>query len=517
MRVIRHLFLALAGPALLLAPAPLPAAPAPGDDLLATFAGGELRFSEVGDPGFPELRGEARSAAICAASYREIYARIGARKGLDKTAAFSVELAAARRRLAAELYRRKRQPNFAARLTAAELEAEWQRRSLPGGDLHQPGQIDMDVLYLRCSVLPAERGACAQRAAEIDAQLHAGVPFIDLVGAERERSGNANGSYSAAPLEKLSSELRQLAEATPAHSLSPWLEVPHGLFRLQVLDRRGAGPRPLFTVEPQLRRELAERRVREWEEAERRRLDPRGRASCEEALAAAAERAGDTRDPAFAAALAGEKARLLASAAYAADREARPSDSQLEAERQARAAELEELVLLIFALPFGERPGDAKASYTRAGEVADALTRGAANLPAALAALPAGFPDLRVEQVGPLRRREIEEALPDFAKALAGAGAGTWRGPIPLATEGLWHLVREDRGVGARPPEAGGRSLAFVAVLQRAVPPLSQLRRELLRPKLAELEGGGVYCRELLSSRFALEILPPAPEAGVAR
>lgn len=517
MRVFRHLALALAAPALLLAPATLPAA-ALGEDLLATFEGGELRFSEVGDPGFPELRGEARSAAICAASYREIYARIGARKGLDKTAAFSAELAAARRRLAAELYRRKRQPNFAARLTAAEVEAEWQRRSLPGGDLHQPGQIDMDVLYLRCSVLPAERRACAQRAAQIDSLLESSVPFIDLVGAERERSGNANGSYSGAPLERLSSELRQLAEATPARGLSPWLEVPHGLFRLQVLDRRGAGPRPLFTVEPQLRRELAERRVREWEEGERRRLDPRGRASCEATLAAAAEKAGDTRDPAFAAALAREKVRLLASAAYAADREARPNDRQLEAERQARTAELEELVLLVFAFPFGDKPGDAKASYAKAGEIADALTRGAADLPAALGALPARFPELRVEQLGPLRRREIEKALPDFAKALAGAGAGTWRGPIPLATEGLWHLVRGDRGAGLDPTEAGGsRSLAFVAVLQRAVPPVAQLRRELLRPKLAELEAGGVYCRELLSSRFALEILPPAPEAGVAR
>ncbi len=521
-RALRQLPLAL----LALAPA------AAGDELLARYQGGELRSSEMQDPLFAELRGEPRSAAVCAAGYREIYARTGAQKGLEKNAEFVAELAAARRRLAAELYRRKRQPNFEHRLTAAEVEAEWQRRSQPGGDLYQPGQIDMDVLYLRCSVLPAERRACAERAAAIDARLAKGVPFIDLVGEERQQSGNANGSYSGAPLEKLSDELRELAQATPARGLSPWLEVPNGLFRLQVLDRRGAGPRPFFLVEQQVRRELAEQRVREWEDAERRRLDPRGKGSCEEMLAAAAEKAGDTRDPAFLAALAAEKSRLLAAHAYAADAASRPADAQLENERRARTAELEELVLLVFALPFAETPGGPPgealggkpSGYAKAGRIAEILTRGAADLPGTLGALPSLFPELRIEQVGPLRRREIEAGLPGFTKALAGAGAGTWRGPIPLATAGLWHLVQpEGSGAAPEPPggggagEGGGRSLAFVAVLQRSVPPLAQLRRDLLEPKIAELESGGVYCRELLARRFGFEILAAPPGKGVAR
>lgn len=490
-------------------------AAAADDPLLARYRGGELRQSQLhlAPEAFAELAGERRSAAICGAAYRTIYGELGARRGLEQSPEVAAALAAARRRLAAELFRRKRMPNFAGRLSAGEIEAEWRRRAAPGGDLYFPGQIDMDVLYVRCSVLPDERAACAARAAELDQRLKRGEPFIDLVAEERQRSGAANGSYSGTPLDRLSSDLRQLAENTPREGLSAWLEAPHGLFRLQVLGRRGAGPRPLPVVEAQVRQELAESRQQAWEEEERKRLDPRSKAPIEEVLAAAAEQAGDTRDKAFLAELEAQKRRLLAAAAFATDKASRPADAELEALRTARRGELEELVLLVFALPFGE----PKAAYARAGEIAAALRAGEADLPAALAALPARFGELRVEQVGPLRRQVIAESLPEFAKSLEGAAAGTWRGPIPLATEGLWHLLRP-----AEEPAAGdlaafdpvaGRSLAFVAVLQRSVPPLRQLRRELLGPKIEELENGGVYCRELLGRRYQLEILPD-PDAG---
>lgn len=462
------------------------------DPVLAHYSGGEVRASE--------LRGAAGEAAICAAAYREIYGRLARDKKLDQQEAFAAEIEAARRRMAADYYRSRRQPGFESRVKPAELEAEWKRRSAPGGDFHWPGQVDMDVLYLRCGVLPAERRACLERAQQIDKRLARGTAFVDLVGEERERSGNANGSYSGAPLDKLGAELRQLALATTPPSLSPWLEVPHGLFRISVLDHRGAGSRPLVQVEEQLRRELGEKSWRAYEENQQRRAAPRSKASFEEYLAGAAELSGDTRQPAFVAAFEAEKERLLAARAYAGDRAARPNDEALEKERRARADELEELVLLVFAFPFGE----PRAAYAKAGEIAQTLDAGAADLPAALAALPARFPELRVEQVGPLRRRAIEAALPDFGKALAGAPAGSWRGPIRLAREGLWHLVHPAESA----PAPRGRSLAFVAVLRRAVPPLGQLRQELLRPRIAELEAGGPYCRELLGRRFGLEILP---------
>ena len=486
-------------------------APAAADDpLLARFKGGELRTSEARSSGVAELRGEARSAAVCGAAYRKIFSRIGAQKGLDQQEEFLAELAAARRRLAAAVYRKKRQPNFENRLDAAELEAEWKKRSQQGGDLYQPGVIDMDVLYLRCSVLPAERRACFARAAELDQRLAQGESFVDLIGEERGRSGNANGSYSGTPLERLNADLRELAEKTAPRSFSPWLEAPHGLFRLRVQGRRGAGARPLFLVEDQLRRELAEKRLRAWEEEERRRLDPRSKASIEEILEAAADQAGDTAEAAFIEQLETERQSLLARRAYLGDKASRPSDSELESLRSARAEELEELVLLIYALPANE----LEKAYRRAGEIAEALTAGAADLPATLAALPGRFAGLRVEQIGPMRRQLITAALPDFAKALAGAAAGTWRGPIPLEGEGLWHLMQGEVPEGP----AGGRSLAFVAVLQRSLPPLPQLREELLEPRLAELEAGGVYCRELLGRRFALEILPgPSPTAATVR
>ncbi len=279
-----------------------------------------------------------------------------------------------------------------------------------------------------------------------------------------------------------------------------------------MLGRRGAGPRPLAVLEAQLRRELAEKRREAWEEEERRRLDPRSKAGIEELLAAAADRAGDTRDKAFLADFAAEKRRLLAAAAYAGDKASRPADPQLEALRQERRTELEELVLLVFAFPFG----DAKSAYRKAGEIAAALEAGAADLPAALAALPMRFTELRVEQVGPLRLARVAEALPDFAHTLDGAGAGTWRGPIPLGHRGFV-ASGAARSAAAEAEDPGGRSLAFVAVLQRSLPPLAQLRRELLQPKIAELEEGGVYCRELLGRRFGLEILPDPGGAGTAR
>jgi hypothetical protein len=469
----------------------LPAAAAAEDPVLARYHGGELRASE--------LRGEAGEAAICAAAYREIYGRLARDRKLDQDEALAAELEAKRRRMAADLYRQRRQPGFESRVTQAEIEAEWKRRSAPGGEFHWPGQVDMDVLYLRCGVLPAERQACLERARQIDKRLARGTAFVDLVGEEREKSGNANGTYSGTPLDKLGAELRQLAQSTTPQSLSPWLEAPHGLFRIAVWGQRGAGARPLVQVEQQLRRELGEKAWRAYEENQRRRSEARDR-GFDDYLAAAAELSGDARQPALVAAFEAEKERLLAARAYVGDRASRPKDELLEKERQARAGELEELVLLVFAFPFGE----PRAAYAKAGEIAQALTAGAADLPAALAALPSRFPELRIEQVGPLRHRAIENALPEFAKAIEGAPAGSWRGPIKLAREGLWHLVHPAEE--APPPR--GRSLAFVAVLQRAVPPLAQLRQELLQPHVAELEAGGPYCHELLGRRFGLEILP---------
>lgn len=464
------------------------------DGVLARYKGGELRAAELRED-LRELDSARRAALICGATYREIYSREARRAGFDQQPEFQQELSQIGRRLAAETYRKKRQPNFEVRLQAAEIEAEWRRRSQPGGDLHDPGLADMDVLFLRCGVLPQERQSCWARATEINRRLREGEAFADIVTEERVRSGNANGSYAGAPLARLATELRMLAARTQRHALSPWLEAPHGLFRLQVLAHRGAGPRPLHEVEELVRRELVERRLREWEEAERRRLAPKSKEPIDEILASAAEKAGDTQDAFYVGRLAAEKERLLARQAVLADRVARPADAELEAQREARSTELEEMVLLMFLLPMGE------GAYTTAGEIAETLTRGAGQLPATLAALPKTFPALRVEQVGPLRFRRIEEALPDLGKSLAQAPAGTWRGPIPLEAKGLWHLLREEQ------TGAGESSLAFVAVLQRAVPPLSALRGELLEPFVAELESGGARCHEVLKRRFAFEIL----------
>ncbi len=494
--------------------------PAAGDDpVLARWQGGELRASALAMnlDLFAELRGERRAAAVRGAAFREIYGGLGARKGLDQGPELKAALAAARRKLAADLYRKKRQPNFENRVTAAEIEAEWRRRSAPGGDLFYPGQIDMDVLYLRCSVLPAERQACAARAAEVDQRLKSGQPFIELVAEERQHSGNANGSYSGRP-------------ARPAFARPPPAGRKHPAARAFVLARAAARPLPAAGARPPRRRG--------------RGRSARSKRSCAASWASAGCAPGKRRSAGAATRVRGKPSkssskrpptrpatpatrlswppsppngrRLLAAAAYAADKAARPTDPQLETERRARAGELEELVLLIFAFPFS----DPKTSYAKAGKIAQALTAGAADLPAALAALPARFAELRVEQVGPLRRKLVEEALPDFAKTLDGADAGSWRGPIPLATEGLWHLVQPASGEpgSAASDPAGGRFLAFVAVLQRSVPPLGQLRAELLQPKIAELEAGGIYCRELLGRRFQLAILPaPDPAAGIVR
>ena len=474
------------------------AAAGPQEKVLARYQGGELRASELKE----DLRGldpERRAAAICAGVYREIYGRQARRAGIAERPEFQQELEKIARRLAAATYRKKRQPNFEMRLKDAEVEEEWRRRSRPGGDLYDPGVADMDVLFLRCGTLTQERKPCWARAAEIDHRLREGEPFAEIVNEERLRSGNANGSYAGAPLARLAADLRELALRTQRQTFSPWLEAPHGLFRLQVLARRGAAPRPLAEVEKSLRLEMAETRLREWEAAERRRLAPKSKDDIDEVLAQAAEQAGDTQEAAYLEQLGEEKDRLLARWSLLADRAARPQDAELEAQRQARSAELEELVLLIFFLPAGD------GAYATAGEIAETLTRGAGQLPATLAALPTRFADLRVEQVGPLRLRQIEATLPELGKSLAGAAAGTWRGPIPLESQGLWHLLHKE-GEGA-----GGNSLAFVAVLQRTVPPLSVLRSELLEPFVHELESGGPLCHDVLKRLFALEILPAEP------
>lgn len=474
------------------------AASTPQEKVLARYQGGELRASELKE----DLRGldpERRAAAICAGVYREVYGRQARREGIAERPEFQQELATIGRRLAAATYRKKRQPNFELRLKDAEVEEEWRRRSQPGGDLHDPGVADMDVLFLRCGTLPQERKPCWARAAEIDRRLREGEPFAEIVNEERLRSGNANGSYAGAPLARLAADLRELALRTQRQTFSSWLEAPHGLFRLQVLARRGAAPRPLAEVETMLRQEMAETRLREWEDAERRRLAPRSKDDIDEILAQAAEQAGDTQEAAYLERLGEEKERLLAKWSLLADRAARPTHAELEAQRQAQSAELEELVLLIFLLPAGD------GAYATAGEIAETLTRGAGQLPATLAALPVRFEDLRVEQVGPLRLRQIEATLPELGKSLAGAAAGTWRGPIPLESKGLWHLLHEER------EGAGGSSLAFVAVLQRTVPPLSAVRAELLEPFVQAIEAGGPLCHDVLKRRFALEILPAQP------
>jgi len=489
-----------------------------GKGVLAHYQGGEVRTADL-EASLDGIFGEERAERICSAAYRKIYSQRALRQGLDKKPEFVAALAQARKQAAAALYRKKRQPGFAARVKETEIAEEWARRSQPGGDLYEPGLVDMDVIYLRCSVLPAERQACTARAQEIDRRLREGESFTDLVSEERKISGNANGSYSSAPLAKLSDELRELALRTPRRDLSPWLVAPHGLFRLRVLSRHGAGPRPLAEVSEQVRREIAERNLRQWEEAERFRLDKRSRAGIDEILAAAAERAGDTAGPAFRATLAAAKVRLLAELALRADHEALPSKEDLEQERQARSSELEDWVLLVFVLP----AADSDAGYGRAGEIAEALTAGAAHLPATLAALPNSFPELRVEQVGPLRRRTLEELSPEIGRALAGTQVGSWRGPIPLASEGLWHLLQKPVSAGSEVPGAAAgsngspRSLAFVALLGATLPPLGQLREELLTPFVEELSSGGVRCRTLLGQRFGLEIMPaPDPAAGIS-
>lgn len=481
------------------------------DRLLARWRGGELRestyLSRYGES--RDLTPDQIETSVCKASFREIYATIARAQGLDQKPAFQEESARRQQKRLASLWLAGRRAEVAAGIGDHDLETEWRRRGAPGGDLHLADAVDLEVLYLRCGLRPAERQACRERATAIDVELAAGRDFGELATAESARSGKASGRFLNVSLGRLNADLRQAATAAAVLEPTPWIEEPHGLFRLRLLARQPrSAPRASF--EPQLRADLIAARLAELVEKERLRLALPKEASAEDIAATAARELGLGRDESFRRALELELDWWLADQAFLADREVLADDATLMASLTAKSASFEEVELELLLLPAGD---NKRQALERAGLLEEALQTGSGDLAARFTELAASFPETRREHIGPLRLARLGRQVPPLAKPLETLAAGSWRGPIPLAVASVEQALGQDT-----PPADRNESyvtFAFVHLKRRFLPPLDAVRDELYREQRNRLGGGVDAFLAQMQKRWAFELLPAekAPDA----
>jgi len=476
------------------------------DRVLARWRGGELRESLYQSryvAGKKELSGDSFKAAICKASFQEIYGDLAHKVELDRSPEYRSEMESWRRDFLAGSWRGREEAELAKTLSAAELAAEWQEVSAPGAEFDPSQRADVDILYLPCGLRPAARQACRDEAAGLDRRLAAGEAFGRLAMEQREKGGRANGHFQDISLAILSADLRGLIEATPEAQISPWLEAPHGLFRLQLLRRRDGKKFEMAAFEPRLRETLLAAKVDARVQAERARLGLGAEVADVDVMAAAARRLGLDREDGFARNEAEHSRWWLADHAFLADRASMPSDEELMTALRARHDVFEEVELEVLLLDVTEH----QATLDLAGEIEELLaTSKGKKVQELFEELPSRFPTLRREQLGPLRLLKLGKVLPEFEKPLSSLEEGGWRGPIPLAEKDLAQAIAAEEAKRTR--HSGYEVLAFVRMAHRGLPPLDAARPELYREERGKLGTGPAYFVSVLEKRWGFELLP---------
>lgn len=501
MRYANILLLAATAATLLPAASPAAFAAAAGDDVLARWRGGSLTretFTTDYDPRGEALQqgGEELRAALCKAVYVEIYHHRALAAGLDRDPDFEAGMSAWRQRRLAALYRSRRQPDFAAQITAETVAAAYERDPQR---FAVPGRVDLDVLFVRCGAGDGERGECRSRMAAHRRRLDEGAELAAILAEERQHSGEANGSFRGVVPARLSADLRAAVDATEPGSIAGPIETPIGLYLIRVADREPPVPLPLERVEPRIRREMTAELAAAWLDGETRRLSAElaGKVAAdagEEALFAAAARAqGLDEEPDFAAREADARRWMLADRAFYQDAEVLPSDRELESQlrEDPRIAERYRQVRLVLAVV--DAGGDRYATLRAADQVAEAL-RETADPGGALRRLAANRTEVRVEEIGPMTLGEVRRHHRALLEVVEELAPGEWKGPFPYGDGG-----------------GGARSAALV-VLEEARPArLSEVRDAMLEEFRSHISADPETFLATVGRRWEIAI-PTPPE-----
>lgn len=232
LQVRRHLlFWVFASSAAVIAGASSPA-------VVARWHGGELSRDVFHARYDPDGRAAAQGGwrldeAISKAVFQEIYVERAKALGLDRSPELASELSSWRERNLAAAWRRAHQPDFAAAATPEVVRAYYAEHAQ---SLYlAAGRLDIEVLFLKCSLRTSERAACREHAAGLDARLAAGETFAALVAEQRRQGSTASGHFPDFRLGELTTDLETVVAATEVGALTPWVEMPHGLFRFHVL------------------------------------------------------------------------------------------------------------------------------------------------------------------------------------------------------------------------------------------------------------------------------------------
>ena len=487
----------LAFPLLVLAAA-FPAAA--GDDfLLARWKGGELTYSrwqkeyagpgQTVDPSRPDLYGKLVAKAV----FRDIYHRYGLELGLDASPELAEKLKAWRERRLSQLYLDRKKPDFAAGLTEEKLRSFHHERSR---DLFwNDGRADITVLFLRCSLRPAERGLCRERMADFEKRLAAGEQLAALAAEEKPKSGAANGEFKDVALRDLVSDLRAAVNGLDEGQTTSPAEAPHGIFLARLHQRRNRGPLP-FDKEKDVIRAVYLREMGEaWQRAEAARIVGGTR---EAAFAAAAVALGIDREPDFLRQEANNRGWAITDLAFYRDREVHPPDAVLAARIATRRDEFEQLELVLASLPVDQ---DRAAAFARAGEFAAEL-KSAGGSAALLEKEPTGFQIHRIA----VRRDTLARRFPALEKALADLPAGKAVGPVPLETEDFDFAGERDLSAVSRSSDY--HYLAFAGVVSRKLPAIEEVLPELLAVEINEFSKGPAHFLPFFAKRWQIELFP---------
>lgn len=483
------------------------------DRVLARWRGGELResvFQSRYAPGKKQLHGDSLNAAICKASFQEIYVNLAQEQGLDRTPAYRSEMESWRRDFLARSWRNMKATEIAKTLGATELMAEWQKESAPGGEFFSSPRVDVDILFLPCGLRPGPRQACRAQAAELDRRLAAGEAFDKLALEQREHGGPANGPFQDVPLANLNADLSQLIEATPKNRISPWLEAPHGLFRIQLLDRREGNKFEMSAFEPQLREMLVATKIAQLVQTERSQLGLAAGVADVDVMAKAARRLGLENEDEFVRRENEHSRWWLADQAFLADRANMPSDEVLAAKLMERRNEFEEIELEVLLL---DPKKDRQALLEQAGKIEELLATAKDKSTRELFRdLASRFPELRRELLGPIRAQKLGSIVREFEKLPASLKEGDWRGPIPLAETNLASAI--DSGVAKQTIRGHYETLAFVRLASRSMPTLEAARSRLYLAEREKLGTGTVYFLSVFKPRWDFELLPSESNAN---
>ena len=379
-------------------------------------------------PGLLESGGEELLVEVCKSAYLEIYYPQARALGLDRDGELLARFAGWEERNLAELYRRWHRPNPLPVVTPEAVKAHYERNP---EQFTFGATVDLEVLFVRCEGSEKAWQVCRERMRSHQSRAGQGESLKTLLVEERERSGEANGSFAEIAPARLFPGLRAAVEDAEPGTFTNLVESAEGIFWVRVLARRDENVLPLERVERRIRRELTAELYDGWSQEEIDRLRSlRAESStnnlAEDALfAQAARREGLAREPSFL------KQRdtfwrwQLADAAFFRDLEVFPADEELASDRGVQLYREQVYLLATF-----HETGDSETT----GKVSDKVAAGlaVANDPAAfLRAEAARYPNAIVETVGPLTRRELRRLDAELHDRSAELAPGQWTGALP--------------------------------------------------------------------------------------